>query len=482
MNIRLDVPKNSAHPARPQSALARSALSDAAPDVLWLDDPARPRPLEPLAGTTTADLAVVGGGYTGLWTALLAKERDPGLDVVILEAGDCGWQASGRNGGFCAASLTHGFSNGMERWPEEMTQLDRLGAENLDAIGDTIEQYRIDCHWERTGELDVATRSHEVDGLREYGDAMRAAGHDVRWLDREEVQAEVASPTYLAGLLDPRGVAMVEPARLAWGLRRACLEAGVRIFERTRVSDLSADGSTMVLSAGDARVLARQVALATSAFPSLLTRLKMMTVPVYDYVLATEPLSREQRTAIGWQGRQGIGDSGNMFHYYRLTHDDRILFGGYDAVYHYGSRIDPALEQSGTTHAVLAEHFFETFPQLEGLRFSHKWAGVIDTCTRFSAFWGKAYAGRVAYAVGYTGLGVGATRFGAEVMLDHLAGIDTERTRLRMVREKPLPFPPEPARYAGISMTRWSMSRADQAGHRNLWLRSLDRLGLGFDS
>jgi len=171
-----------------------------------------------------------------------------------------------------------------------------------------------------------------------------------------------------------------------------------------------------------------------------------------------------------------------MFHYYRLTEDNRIMFGGYDAVYHYGSRIDPALEQAGTTHNTLAKHFFETFPQLEDVRFSHKWAGVIDTCTRFAAFWGTAYDGRVGYALGYTGLGVGATRFGAEVMLDQLAGVDTERTRLRMVREKPLPFPPEPARYAGITMTRWSLKNADQAGRRNLWLRSLDKLGLGFDS
>ncbi|MGL5827666.1 MAG: NAD(P)/FAD-dependent oxidoreductase [Nocardioides sp.] len=477
MSLRIDVRKSS----RPASA-GHPALVDAEPEVLWLADSARPEPLAPLTETTTADLAVVGGGYTGLWAALIAKERNPSLDVVIVEAGECGWQASGRNGGFCAASLTHGFNNGMERWPEEMPTLDRLGAENLDAIGMAIDRYQIDCHWERTGELDVATRPHEIEGLREYGNAMRAAGHDVRWLDRDEVQAEVASPTYLAGLHDPEGVAMVEPARLAWGLRRACLEVGVRIFERTRVTDLSADGATMVLQITDGQVLARQVVLGTNAFPSLLARLRMMTVPVYDYVLATEPLTPEQRAAIGWHGRQGIGDSGNMFHYYRLTHDDRILFGGYDAVYHYGSRIDPALEQAGRTHALLAEHFFDTFPQLRGVRFSHKWAGVIDTCTRFSAFWGTAFAGRVAYALGYTGLGVGATRFAAEVMLDQLAGVDTERTRLRMVREKPLPFPPEPARYAGISMTRWSMNRADQVGERNLWLRSLDRLGFGFDS
>jgi glycine/D-amino acid oxidase-like deaminating enzyme len=172
-----------------------------------------------------------------------------------------------------------------------------------------------------------------------------------------------------------------------------------------------------------------------------------------------------------------------MFHYYRLTRDDRILWGGYDAVYYFGGRIRPRLEQHGRTHELLAEHFFTTVPHLEGLRFTHRWAGVIDTCTRFAAFFGTAYDGRVAYALGYTGLGVAATRFGADVALDLLSGEETERTRLRMVREKPLPFPPEPFRYAGVQLTRWSLARADaDAGRRNLWLRALDRAGLGFDS
>jgi glycine/D-amino acid oxidase-like deaminating enzyme len=159
------------------------------------------------------------------------------------------------------------------------------------------------------------------------------------------------------------------------------------------------------------------------------------------------------------------------------------VWGGYDAVYHYGSRIRRGLEQRDATHRLLAEHFFATFPQLEGVRFTHRWGGVIDTCTQFAAFFGTALDGRVGYALGYTGLGVAATRFGADVMLDLLTGEETERTALRMVRETPLPFPPEPLRFAGVQLTRWSLARADASGgRRNLWLRGLDRLGLGFDS
>jgi len=451
--------------------------------VFWLDDPDRPSRLPALTGEETADLAVVGGGYTGLWTALRAKERRPELDVVLVEAGGCGDQASGRNGGFAAASLTHGFANGQSRWPEEMAVLDRLGTENLRGLADTVRRHGIDCNWEETGELSVATARHEAEELAEAAEELTAAGHEARFLDTAQVRAEVDSPTYLAGLLEPHATALVEPARLAWGLRRACLEAGVRIYEDTPVTGIARAGAGMLTRTCRGRVRSGRVALATNAFPPLLRRLRLMTVPVYDYVLVTEPLNAEQRAAIGWQHRQGVGDASNMFHYYRLTRDDRILWGGYDAVYHYGSRIRAELEQRGPTHERLARQFFTTFPQLRGLSFTHRWAGVIDTCTRFAAFFGTAYDGRVGYALGYTGLGVGATRFGADVVLDLLDGQDTERTRLRMVRERPLPFPPEPLRAVGIGLTRRSLARADtNGGRRNLWLRSLDRFGLGFDS
>ncbi|MBD8869067.1 NAD(P)/FAD-dependent oxidoreductase [Nocardioides donggukensis] len=459
-----------------------SALAHAEPRVFWLDDPARPEPLPPLVGARQADLVVVGGGYTGLWTALLARQRHPDRSVLLLEAGRCGDQASGRNGGFVSASLTHGFGNGSARWPEELAELDRIGAANLRAIGTAVREHGIDCGWEETGELTVATEPHHLTELAGLAGQMRAAGHDVRLLDAGQARAVLDSPTYLGAMHEPDGTALVEPARLAWGLRRACLEAGVTICEGSPALGLDDDRGP-VLRTAHGRVRAGRVALATNAFPSLLRRLRLMTVPVYDHVLVTEPLSSEQRSAIGWAGRQGVGDAANLFHYYRLTRDDRILWGGYDAVYHFGSRIARSLEQNAATHALLAEHFFDTFPQLDGLGFTHRWGGVIDTCTRFAPFFGTARGGRIGYALGYTGLGVAATRFGAQVMLDLLEGEDTERTRLRLVGERPVPFPPEPARWAGVQLTRWSMARADRHGGRpNLWLRALDRLGLGFDS
>jgi glycine/D-amino acid oxidase-like deaminating enzyme len=157
----------------------------------------------------------------------------------------------------------------------------------------------------------------------------------------------------------------------------------------------------------------------------------------------------------------------NQFHYYRLTSDDRILWGGYDAVYNFRNGLGPHLDQRPETFEVLARNFFATFPQLEGIRFTHRWGGAIDTCSRFCMTFGKALGGKVVYVVGFTGLGVGASRFGARAALD-LA--------------KPLPFPPEPVRWAGITLTRKELARADRTGKRGLWLSALDRVGLGFDS
>jgi glycine/D-amino acid oxidase-like deaminating enzyme len=469
------VPATGTTPGRPVSGVP-----------FWLDQQSAPRPLPPLDGTEVAELAVIGGGFSGLWTALLAKERDRRRNVVLVEGRRIAWGGTGRNGGFCSASITHGLSNGLERFGAEMPVLDRLGRENLDQLELAVASYGIDCDFARTGELTVATAPWQLDGLAETAAAAKALGADVRLLDGAEVRSELASPTYLGGLWDRDGCATLDPARLAWGLRRACLAAGVRIYEHTPVlaiRDEPGSSGRLALRAPGGTVLADQVALAPGAFAPLLRRLRYYLVPVYDYVLMTRPLTSAQLASIGWRHRQGVGDAGNQFHYYRLTADNRILWGGYDAVYYYGSKIAARLDQRPETFAALAEHFYLTFPQLDGLEFTHSWGGVIDTCSRFCAFFGTAKAGRLAYVAGYTGLGVGASRFGANVMLDLLSGERTELTELALVKSKPLPFPPEPVRAAGIGLTRWSLARADtEAGRRNLWLRALDRIGLGFDS
>jgi glycine/D-amino acid oxidase-like deaminating enzyme len=464
-----------------------AAFADAFPLSFWLDDPSAPDPASPLVGPQRADLVVVGGGYTGLWAAWLAKQDDPSTDVVLVEGDRCGWAASGRNGGFCSASLTHGLANGVDRFPDEIAALERLGLENLDAIESTVNQLGIDCDFERTGELDVATEPHQVAWLREAEVQSREYGGHPVFLARDGLQADVHSPTFLGGLWHKDTCALVNPARLAWGLRSACEAAGVRVFEHSRVEGLEPErlgnGQPMLVRTAHGRVTADRVVLATNATPSPVRRLRKYIVPVYDYVLMTEPLDAGQRQAIGWNQHQGIGTTGNQFLYFRQSADHRILFGGYDAVYHYGNGMDPGLEQRPATFTKLSHLFADTFPQLEDVRFTHSWSGAIDTCSRFCAFFDRSHEGRVASVAGYTGLGVGASRFGARVALDLVSGTDTDLTRLRFVRSKPIPFPPEPVRSIGIGLTRWSMARADaNQGKRNLWLRALDSVGLGFDS
>lgn len=461
------------------------SLSDVQPVAYWLDDPGRPRPEPALTGAESCDLLVVGGGYSGLWTALIAKERDPQRDVVLVEGREVGWAASGRNGGFCAASLTHGLANGLARWPDEIHQLQELGARNLDEIGKAMARYSLDCDFERTGEIDVATEPHQAAELRSWYEELTDKGlaADIEFLDTDAVREQVASPTFLAGLHDRTGVAMLNPAKLAWGLKRACLRLGVRVYEHTPALTLLPNGAGMAVRTPYGSVRARRIALGTNIFPNLVKRVRAYTVPVYDYALMTEPLNEAQLADIGWHHRQGLGDSANQFHYFRLSADNRILWGGYDAIYPYGGRVRAEYDDRPETYAKLADHFFTCFPQLEGVRFTHAWGGAIDTCSRFSAFFGTAHGGKVAYAAGFTGLGVGATRFGADVMLDLLAGERTERTALEMVRKKPLPFPPEPFAWTGIALTKWSLAQADtHGGRRNLWLKTMDRLGLGFDS
>ncbi|MBT2475819.1 FAD-dependent oxidoreductase [Microbacterium sp. ISL-103] len=462
------------HELQHDPAVLHAAVADAAPRSFWLDDSSRPESRSRLTGTITADLAVVGGGYAGLWTALIAKERHPDWEVVLVEARTVGWAASGRNGGFVEASLTHGPENGELHFAKEMAILDRLAEENFNALSDTIHRYNIDAEFELEPTLTVATEPHQVADMKDTGEDI---------LEGDSLAAYGRSPLFRAGRLDYHGNAFVHPAKLAWGLAETAETLGVKIFEHTRARKFRKAGDLTVVRTRRGQVRARRVALATNGFPSLLKRLRLFTVPIYDYVLMTEPLSEAQLDAIGWTGRHGITDSGREFHYYRKTADNRILFGGYDAVYHRGRKIRDSQDQRPETFERLADHFFSTFPQLEGIRFSHKWGGMIDMSTQLVAFHGATRNRRIAYSAGYTGLGVAATRFGAETMLDFLEEADTERTRLRMSRRLPIPVPPEPIAYPLIQMMRRAVAKSDANGGKDgLLLKLAGLFGVGFDS
>jgi glycine/D-amino acid oxidase-like deaminating enzyme len=465
------------------SAWASQALRDAKPAVFWSDRGDAPDPAPVCDARVHADLTIIGGGFTGLWAAIQCLEERPGLRVVLLEAQRCGFGASSRNGGFCDSSLTHGLENGLAHWPDDSPLLVRLGRENLEGIEATVRNHGIECDLHRVAEIGVAIEQWHLDGLTESIEAHRAVGDRVELLDAGEMQARVKSPTYAGGLIRHNDVALVDPARLCWGLRAVAERLGAIVFEGSRVTSVSNQNGSLVLETPESSIVSDRVLVANNAYPGPVRRPRRYVIPVYDHVLMTEPLTSAQMAAIGWAEREGIGDLSNQFHYYRLTEDDRILWGGYDATYHYNNGLHERHDQSDKTHSMLAEHFFETFPQLEGLRFSHRWGGPIGTTTRFTATWGTLHGDRLAWVAGYTGLGVGASRFGARVALDLVFGQSSERTELEMVRGKPFPFPPEPLRWAGVQLTRRALQRADDnEGRRGPWLRLLDRFGIGFDS
>ena len=379
------------------------------PELYWLDaDPLEPKAHPTLIGDMTTDLCIVGAGYTGLWTALLAKEANPERNVIIIEQRETGAGASGRNGGFCSYSLTHGFMNGYTRFKDEMAVIERLGRENLEAIAETIKRYGINCGFELTGEISVANEEWQMAGLIEEAELRNSFGDNVEILSKEEMQSRVNSPISVGGLWDPDGTALIDPARLVWGLERACLKNGVQIFENTSATKLERTNKGIIVHTPYGNVYAHRVALATNIYRSLVRRAKKYVVPVYDFQLVTEPLTPEQMDSIGWKNREGLSEAGNQFHYYRLTKDNEILWGGYDAIYNFRGKVRSEYETSAETYAHLAEAFLETFPQLKGIKFTHGWGGAIDTCTRFTQFWGRAHRGRVAYVMGYTGLGVGS--------------------------------------------------------------------------
>ncbi|TRX57848.1 NAD(P)/FAD-dependent oxidoreductase [Thalassomonas sp. M1454] len=465
---------------------ALEALQHSKYGSLWLDSDDRPESEPALEEDVVCELLVVGGGFTGLWGALQAKERRPDLDIILIEKTFIADGASGRNGGFLSSDLAHGENNTEYHFPGEEEKLAELGKQNIREMLATFDKYGIDVHYECVGETEVAVDDAAKADLRELYEEEKAAGEDVVWYNQEEMQKQVNSPTYKAGMLYRNGLdGIVDPARICWGLKEVLLKLGVRIYEHTPVEMLKPLGQDkMKASCPNGLIIADKVLVGTNAFRSPVRQIRKSIIPVWDYQIATEPLTEEQLKAIGWDKfHHALGENNNMFHYYRMTKDKRITWGGGGAVRYYYNKnikrrdcadIPERFEQ-------LAAEFFETFPQLKDVKFSHRWSGIIATSTRFCMVPGHAYDKRVAWAVGYTGLGVGASRFGARVALELLGYDPTDILDMQFIKKKPMPWAPEPFRWLGVKITHAALVKADKNnGKRGLWLKLLDKLNLGF--
>jgi glycine/D-amino acid oxidase-like deaminating enzyme len=359
---------------------------------------------------------------------------------------------------------------------------------NLRAIIDFTRTNAIECELEETGELSLADHPRQVDEFRERVERANARGEHAIFLDGDAARSEVHSPRWTAGAWHPDSCVMLNPAKLARGLARVARERGAVLHERTRATGLErvAGGVRVATVAADGapgEIRARHAVVATSAYSGWLPRLRPLFVPVYDYVLVSEPLTPAQREAIGWRNRQGLADANNQFHYFRLTADDRVLWGGFDAVYHPHNGVGPAYDRRPATFEKLGANWRRTFPLQADLRWPFRWGGAIDTTSRFTMTIGQTMGGRMTYALGYTGLGVGASRWAGGIVRDLILRPDSDLLRLRFVRSRPVPFPPEPLRSIAVEAVRTELARADaNDGRRSLLLRTLDGLGIGFDS
>lgn len=462
------------------------ALEDAVARPLWHDPEVMPDVLPPLAADEKCELLIIGGGFTGLWAAMQVKERKPDADIILIEQTFIADGASGRCGGFLSSSLAHGESNVERRFPGEADRLHELGEQNMKELLNTLERYNIDVRYEKTGEMTVALDVESATRMRPEYERAEAEGEDVVWFDQEGVRKQVNSPTFFAGFWQRGGRdGIIDPARLCWGLKDVLVnQLGVRIFEGTRLDGIEAIGSKGMKASCEGGIIhADKVLMATNAFTSSIGKIRRSVIPVWDYQIATEPLTEAQLESIAWgESRHALADYKNMFHYFRMTTDNRITYGGGGAVcYYYNSSIDKQLDDAPGHYEQLAKEFFETFPQLENVKFSNKWGGIIATSTRFCMVPGVAYDGRLAWSVGYTGHGVGASRFGARIGIELLGYEPSDILEMDFVTKQSLPWAPEPLRWMGGRFTQRALEKADRnGGKRGLWLKFLDKLGLGF--
>ena len=438
----------------------------------------------PLEGRHEADIVVIGAGFTGLWTAHHLMNLEPRSDVALVEQGTTAYGASGRNAGMLGEGIDHSHELAIAHFGrDEARRLALLGRENVAEIRRFLSERQIDCDFEASGMLHVALIESQAKDLEASLECARSLGvDDYRLLSRDQIRAEIHSERYQGALFNP-GSAILDPVKLAEGLKREALRRGARVFEGSAVTSIEEDGAgvRVVTSSGELR--ARRVVLAMSAYTHhLLPGVLFRFIPLYDYILVSEPLSPAEREAIGWRRRQGVADVRSFFKYYRLTPDDRVLWGTSEAQYYSGNRVDATCDHSERRYAELRESFVRHFPALEGLAFPYAWGGAICATTRFTPFFGRARGGRVLYSLGFTGHGLATTHLAGKILAHIVLERGSPLLDLKLVKEKPFPYPPEPLRGWAVQMVSRALRRVDQGEKPSALLRLLDALGIGLSS
>ena len=446
-------------------------MTDAAGTSFWLEssgDDLSPRP--PLDGSTEADVAILGAGMTGLWTAYYLKLRDPSLRIVVVEREITGFGASGRNGAWCAPDLNISMDRLARLHGEDAARrMQQATYDAVDEVGRACAEAGIDAGFRKGGEILIARGPQGVPSLESALEEYRRFGFGDRY--RLLDAAELATRIRVAGAvraLVTEDAAVVHPGRLTRGLARAVERMGVRIAEGTAVTDVrpkDASGrATLVTDRGDVR--APVVVLAGEAYLSGLPGLHRQLVPLYSLIVLTEPVTDAQWAEIGWEGREVVASTRLSVDYLSRTEDGRILFGGRGAPYRYGSPIRPEYDRHGPTHDRLKAFVREWFPVLADVRFTHEWGGPLGMPRDWHPSMAYDPATGVATSRGYIGHGVSTTNLGGRVLTDLITGERSEITQLPLVDHHSRNWEIEPFRWIGIRYSQWAMGRLDERSAR----------------
>ncbi len=399
---------------------------------------------EPFKGNVRADVAIVGGGFTGLTTAYFLKKYEPGMNVVLLENEVIGFGASGRNAGFSMTLFGFTLSITALRFGKaKALEAHRYMEKAVDLVQQLVKEHNIDCDYEHPGFLRVATTpkferriKHEI----ELAHSLGISG--IEWLDREKTLEQVNSPLYLGAWWEPR-CGILNPAKQARGLKKIIEERDVKIYERSPVIEIKRDGK-FTLKTPQGSVEADKIVLATNAYSHLIPDMKRKQVPVFTHIVLTEPLKEEHFREINWRNRQGIEDARNLVHYYRLTKDNRLLMGGRDVSIAFGKNMDKDLNEE--IFRQLEDDIVKTFPPLNGIKITHRWGGPVSVSIDMAPAIGFLGNNRAVYSIGCVGHGVSLSHMNGWTIADLILEKKTERTDVFFVNRKVIPFPPEPFR------------------------------------
>jgi glycine/D-amino acid oxidase-like deaminating enzyme len=433
---------------------------------LWLDQVPEPlAPQDPLEGDAECDVAIIGGGFTGLWTAYSLARAEPSLRIRLLEAETCGFGASGRNGGWASALFAGSRAfTAKRRGREGVLALHRQMVEAIGDIERTCAEESIDCSFHRGGTLTLASSPAHVARLREHVDADHRWGldeHDVMWLDAAQASARVAAAQVHGAAFTPH-CAAIQPARLARGLAGAARSRGVTVHEATRVESIEPQRVVTAHGVVQADVIVR----ATEGYTTQLAGLHRRLIPIYSFIIATEPLPPSFWSEVGWRERETIGDGRQLIIYAQRTADDRIAFGGRGAPYHFGSRVRAWYDRDPIVYHDLARAMHEMFPGTRDARITHHWGGPLGVPRDWYPSVGLDRSTGLAWAGGYVGDGVTTTNLAGRTLTDLILRRETERTELAWVGHRSREWEPEPLRWLGVNAGLHLSAAADRRESR----------------